>query len=100
MYYQNENHQGESRPKTIGTADVNASSIPGLLKLFFWDPILTLWRLAAFGNFWKTKHVALHGNIFAPVQVTDLVEASKDTASLLVCTRKKIFCLGVRVFCE
>jgi len=38
--------------------------------------------------------VALHGNISAPVQVTDLVEASKDTASLLVCTRKK-FLLGV-----
>jgi len=36
-------------------------------------------------------HVALHGNISAPVWVTDLVEASKDAASLLVCTRKKIF---------
>jgi len=38
-------------------------------------------------------HVALCGNISTPVQVTDLVEASKDTASLLVCTRKK-FLLG------
>jgi len=44
--------------------------------------------------------VALHGNISAPVRVTDLVEASKDTASLLVCTRKKIFCVGLRVFCQ
>jgi len=37
--------------------------------------------------------VALRGNISA-VWVTDLVEVSKDAASLLVCTRKKIFCLG------
>jgi len=44
--------------------------------------------------------VALHGNISAPVRVTDLVEVSKDTASVLVCTQKKIFCLGVAVFCE
>ena len=43
-------------------------------------------------------HVALCGNISAPVQVTDLVEASKDAASLLVCTRKKIFLLGGCVF--
>ena len=37
--------------------------------------------------------MALHGNISAPVGVTDLVEASKDVASLLVCTQKK-FLLG------
>jgi len=41
----------------------------------------------------RLTHVALCGNISAPVQVTDLVEASKDAASLLVCTRKK-FLLG------
>jgi len=46
------------------------------------------------------SHVALRGNIFAPVRVTDLVEVSKDAASLIVCTRKKIFCLGGAVFCE
>ena len=39
-------------------------------------------------------HVALRGNISASVQVTDLVKASKYAASLLVCTRKKIYCLG------
>jgi len=39
--------------------------------------------------------VALRGNISALVRVTDVVEVSKDTASLLVCTRKKIFLLGV-----
>ena len=38
--------------------------------------------------------MALRGNISVPVRVTDLVEASKDAASLLVCTRKKFFCLG------
>jgi len=41
-------------------------------------------------------HVALHGNISAPVQVTDLVEASKDAASLLVRTRKKFLLGGCR----
>jgi len=45
-------------------------------------------------------HVALHGNYSAPVLVTDLLEVSKDAASLLVCTRKKYFGWGVRVFCE
>jgi len=38
------------------------------------------------------------GNISAPVRVTDLVEVSKDAASLVVCTRK--FGWGMRVFCE
>ena len=45
------------------------------------------------------SHVALRGNISAPVQVTDLVEVSNDAASLVVCTRK-IFWLGVQVFGE
>jgi len=38
--------------------------------------------------------VALHENISAPVRVTDLVESSKNMASLPVCTWKKIFCVG------
>jgi len=38
-------------------------------------------------------HVALRGNICSPVQVTDLVEVSKDAASLVVCTHKKYFLL-------
>jgi len=38
--------------------------------------------------------VALRGNISAPVRVTDLLKVSKDVASLLICTRKKIFLLG------
>jgi len=42
--------------------------------------------------------VALRGNISALVRVTDLVEASKDAVSFLVCTRKKILYFGVRVF--
>jgi len=44
--------------------------------------------------------MALRGNISAPVRVTDLVEVSKDVASLLFCTQKKLFAWGVRVFCE
>jgi len=43
-------------------------------------------------------HVALGGNISAPVRVMDLVEASKDTASLLVCTQKKFLLVGCKFF--
>ena len=39
-------------------------------------------------------HVALRANLSGHVGAADLVEVSKDTASLLVRTRKKIFCLG------
>ena len=38
-------------------------------------------------------HVALRGNISAPVCSTDPVKVSKDAASLLVCSQK-FFCLG------
>ena len=57
---------------------------------------LTLWRPAEKGDFQKNTetHVALHGNYSVPVRVTDLVDVSKGAASLLVCTRKKIFWLG------
>jgi len=40
------------------------------------------------------SHVALHGNISAPVRVTDLLEVSKDAASLVLCTQKNFFSLG------
>ena len=42
--------------------------------------------------------MALRRNISAPVRVTDLVEVSKNTASLIVCTRKKILLGGFRFF--
>ena len=43
-------------------------------------------------------HVALRGNISAPVWDTNLVEASKDAASLLVCTQKKFLLGGCGIF--
>jgi len=43
------------------------------------------------------SHVALRRNISAPVRVTDLVEVSKDAASLVVCIWKS-FWLEVLVF--
>jgi len=46
------------------------------------------------------SQVALHGNISAPVWVMDLVEASKDDASLVVYTQKNFFDWGMRIFCE
>jgi len=39
------------------------------------------------------SHVALRGNISAPVQVTDLVKVSKDMANLQLALEKN-FCLG------
>jgi len=44
--------------------------------------------------------VALRENISALVQDTDVVEASKDAASLLVGTQKEIFAWGLQFFCE
>jgi len=44
--------------------------------------------------------MALCGNFSAHVRVTDLVEVSKDVASLVVCIQKKIFASGMRVLCE
>ena len=38
--------------------------------------------------------MALRGNLSGPVCSTDPVKVSKDVPSLLVCTRKNIFCLG------
>ena len=43
--------------------------------------------------------MALRRNFSGPVCSTDPVKVSKDAASLLVCTRKKIFCFGGS-FCE
>ena len=63
----------------------------------------TLWRPAGFGDFRENNtemHVALYGNFSNPVSATDLVKGSKDVASLLVCTLKKLFGWGMRIFCE
>jgi len=63
--------------------------------------MLTLSRLGEIGNS-RTKttglHVALRGNFSGPVSATDPVKGSKNKASLLVCTRKKNFLLGVTDF--
>jgi len=45
------------------------------------------------------SHVALCGNFSAHVRVTDLVEVSKDMASLVVCIQKKKFLLRGCGFC-
>jgi len=63
--------------------------------------LLSLWRLAAFGDFRKKKRLNARDfarEYLALVMVTDLVESSKDTASLLVWTRKQLFCLWDAVF--
>jgi len=43
-------------------------------------------------------HVALRENFSSPVSATDLVKSSKDSVSLVVCTRKNIFLLGCGFF--
>ena len=42
--------------------------------------------------------MALRRHFSGPVCSADPVKVSKDAASLLVCTRKKIFCLGGAFF--
>ena len=44
------------------------------------------------------SHVALRGNISVPLQATDLVEVSKDVASLVYCTRKHFWLGGAGFF--
>jgi len=45
-------------------------------------------------------HMVLRGNSSSPENATDPVKSSKDSASLVGCTLKKIFWLGVQIFCE
>jgi len=44
------------------------------------------------------SHVALRRNFSGPVIATDPVKVSKDTASVLICTRKIFFGCGVWIF--
>jgi len=46
----------------------------------------------------RKKTAGSHRNISAPVRLTDLVEVSKDAASLVVCTRKNFLLGGCRFF--
>ena len=65
--------------------------------------MLTLWRLGGFRNFCK-----INSSFRLPYQrpssstdcARELFNGSNGSASLVDCTRKKNFCLGVRVFCE
>jgi len=46
------------------------------------------------------SHVALRGNFSSPVSATDLVKSSKDSTSLVLCTRKTFFAWGMLICCE
>jgi len=64
---------------------------------------LTHWCPAGFGDFHTRTtglHVAVHVRSSGAVSGRELFKGSKDVASLLVCTRKKIFGWGMRIFCE
>jgi len=73
------------------------------VAVFFLLYLINTLSSSCFWGFLKKNtetHMALRGNFSCSVSATDLVEASKDTASLLVCTRKKIFGWGLHIFCE
>jgi len=61
---------------------------------------LTVWHLAAFRDFQKKKRLNARDFVWEYLRSCTGYEASKDRANLLVCTRKKIFHLGVWIFCE
>jgi len=44
--------------------------------------------------------MALHARNLGAESGRELFKGSKDAASLLVCTWKKFFALGMRIFCE
>jgi len=68
---------------------------------FIFDNTLTSGFIQAVRKKTTGSHLTLRGKISAPVRVTDLVEMSKDAASLVVCTQKNFFGWGVLwVFCE
>jgi len=51
-------------------------------------------------DFANASHVALRTRNSDAESGGELFKGSKDAASLLVCTRKKLFGLGVQIFCE
>ena len=73
---------------------------PGIRRTTLWGSLLTSGLIQAVRKKTAGLHVALRGNFSAPVRVTDLVEVLKDATSLVVCTRKKVFGWGMRIFCE
>jgi len=46
------------------------------------------------------SHMVLHRNISTPVRVMNRIKVSKDAESLVVCTQKNFFGLGMQFFCE
>jgi len=76
----------------VGGADMEQSSI---VNIFLINHNPNSLAYGCFRGFLKKNtwtHVALRGNVSAPVW--DLVKASEDAVSRLVCTRKKFFFLG------
>jgi len=62
---------------------------------------LTLWCPLGFSDFCRKKQQFLVTNALAPLPIAlELFNDSNGLASLVDCTRKNFFCLGVRVFCE
>jgi len=64
---------------------------------------LTLWRPVAFEDSHAKptrSHMSLPARNSGAESGRELFKRLKDLASLLVCTRKKFFAWGVRIFCE
>jgi len=62
----------------------------GLICFTLWHPA----KKRGFSEKNTEMHVALRRNYSNPIWVTDLVEVSKDAASLLVCAQKKFLVGG------
>jgi len=64
---------------------------------------LTPWRLGGFGDFRK-KNSSFQLPYQRPSSSADcareLLNGSNGSASLIDCTQKKVFGLGVRIFCD
>jgi len=72
-----------------------------LKNIFFLNSLLNSVASAWFRGFSEKKRLNACGFVrefSGLVCSTDLVKVSKDVASLLVCTRKKFFAWGMRVF--
>ena len=64
---------------------------------------LTLWRLSGFGNFRKKNssfRLPYQRSSSSADCARELFNGSNGSTSLVDCTQKNFFCLGMRVFCE
>jgi len=75
------------------------TSVLGIALLFL-DTLASGWFWGFSPQNNRITHMALHMCSSGAKSGRELFKGSKDVASLLVCTRKKFFGWGLRIFCE